>query len=88
VVDDPAVVANCEYVGEVEGSGRNNAPGEKIGGNALIAETSAENDARNRAGELGADTLLDLETEQGHFSAEANGRAYRCRSSTTATASK
>lgn len=82
VVEDPRKVQGCEFLANVEGSGRNSKPGERIGGNALIAETSAENDARNKAAELGADTLLQLETEQGYWSAQARGGAYRCGSAT------
>lgn len=78
LVERPEDVRGCRYLGRIEGSGRNNAPGEKVGGNALIAENSAENDARNRAAELGADTLLALDTEHSHFSAEVRAGAYRC----------
>jgi hypothetical protein len=78
VVESPQAVGGCEYLGPIEGSGRNNAPGEKVGGNAMIAEASAENDARNQAGRRGADTLLELDTDQGHFSASVQAGAYRC----------
>ena len=78
VVDDPVDVQGCEYLGEVEGSGVNTAPGERFGGNAFIARKSAKNDARNKAGALGADTLLGSDTDMGVFEATTKPGAYRC----------
>jgi hypothetical protein len=78
VVDDPREVGGCRFLGEVEGSAMHTKPGQWVGGNALIAETSAANDARNEAGALGADTLLELDTDLEVFEATAKAGAYRC----------
>ena len=60
------------------GGGLASRPLGRVTPDALIAETSAENDARNEAGALGADTLLDLDTDLGAFEATAQAGAYRC----------
>ena len=78
VVEDPREVHGCEYLGEVEGSAMHTKPGDWFGGNAMIARTSAENDLRNEAGALGADTVLEIDTELEVFEATAKTGAYRC----------
>ena len=82
VVEDPREVSGCQYLGEVEGSAMHTEPGDWLGGNAFIARESAANDARNVAGQIGADTLLALDTELEVFEATARAGAYDCSSRT------
>jgi hypothetical protein len=68
---DTPMVAACQYLGDVEGSS---------GWGNLMASTgmqSARNEARSRAGALGA-THIVWNAVSGGYAPFATGRAYRC----------
>lgn len=60
---------NCEYLGEVSGDFRDS----KSGGMVRDVEGFAEVDLKNRAAEVGADTVEIMSRGR-----QATGEAYRC----------
>lgn len=72
-------VSGCRYIGPITAYARSTRPGSSLTGNFAIARTNARNDARNKAAKAGADTLVELKTDDDTFGVTATGKAYDCK---------
>ncbi len=74
-----ADVKGCRYVGTITAHARSSKPGSPLTGNFAVARSSAENELHNSAAEAGADTLVNVRTEDGFWGVDATGEGYDCR---------
>jgi hypothetical protein len=79
LVDRPAAVRSCRFLGKVTGRARSTKPGSPLTGNFAIARENARTEVRNRAARAGADTLLRLTTRDDFFGVDAWAYAFVCR---------
>jgi uncharacterized protein YbjQ (UPF0145 family) len=78
VTTNPEAVKGCKYLGEVMGRDRMN------GGTAgqWAAEENADNRFKNRAAEMGANTVLMITAQTNTSGAVKRGEAYACEAAT------
>lgn len=81
VTSNPAVVANCKFLGEVRG--RDRMQGGLLGQSA--AEENAYRRLKNEAGKMGADTVLIITSTTGFSGSTIRGEAYYCGAAATAS---
>ena len=83
VVDDgrvgaERVASHCRYLGAVTARAQSTKPGSPWTGNFAIARSNAQTALRNKAAEAGADTVLNIRTEDDFWGVDAKGDAYYC----------
>jgi uncharacterized protein YbjQ (UPF0145 family) len=66
-----ADVKGCRHVGTITAYARSTKPGSPLTGNFAIARSNAENELHNNAADAGADTLVDVRTEDGFWGVDA-----------------
>jgi hypothetical protein len=71
-------VSGCRSLGPVKVHAQSTQPGSPLTGNFAIARSNARIDLRNKAAEAGADTLVNVKTDDDFWGVTATGDAYDC----------
>lgn len=79
VTKNPEVVRGCEYIGNATASDRMNGG---IAGKDAARENT-DRRLRNKAAEMGGDTVHLMSDDYGWSGAAARGEVYRCRGTST-----
>lgn len=71
-------VSACRHIGKLQVHEQSTRPGSPLTGNFAIARSNARVNLRNAAGAAGADTLINVSTDDDFWGVTATGDAYDC----------
>lgn len=78
VLTDRTALNDCRYLGVVRTRENSTRPGSSLTGNFAIARENARTELRNKAAQMGADTLYGVGTRDDFFGVDAWAHAYYC----------